>query len=255
MKSLFILILSACSSASFSQDSLTKKDLPGAERVIGLKFKESERDSLFDEVKNMVKEMDKMRQYPLDNSIPLSSWQNPVMPGMSFITKQDPVIMPLLKNIPIPNNRNELAFYSISELSSLIKNRKISSVDLTKFFITRLKKYGDTLQCIISLTEDIAMKEAAQADKEIAAGKYRGLLHGIPYGLKDLFSVKGTLTTWGAAPYKEQSIDNNAYVYTKMKEAGAVLVAKFSLGALAMGDYWYGGRTKNPWNLKRGSSG
>ncbi len=255
MKTLSIIILSACSYASFSQDSLTKKDLPGAERVIGLQFKEFERDSLFDEVKNMVKEMDKMRQYPLNNSIPLSAWQNPVLPGMTFITTQHPVTWHISKNIPLPHNTNELAFYSIPELSSLIKNRKISSVELTKFFIDRLKKYGDTLQCIISLTEDIAMKEAVQADKEITAGRYRGPLHGIPYGLKDLFSVKGTLTTWGAAPYKEQSIDNNAYVYTKLKEAGAVLVAKFTLGALAMGDYWYGGRTKNPWNLKRGSSG
>jgi len=99
------------------------------------------------------------------------------------------------------------------------------------------------------------MAEASQADQEIAAGKYRGPLHGIPYGLKDLFAVKGTKTTWGAAPYKDQRIDEDAYVFTKLKEAGAVLIAKFTLGALAMGDYWYGGRTKNPWNLKRGSSG
>jgi Asp-tRNA(Asn)/Glu-tRNA(Gln) amidotransferase A subunit family amidase len=101
----------------------------------------------------------------------------------------------------------------------------------------------------------MALAQARQADKEIATGKYRGLLHGIPYGLKDLFAVKGTKTTWGAAPYKDQVIDEDAYVYSKLKESGAVLVAKFTLGALAMGDYWYGGRTKNPWNLNYGSSG
>ncbi|MEJ7674736.1 MAG: amidase [Chitinophagaceae bacterium] len=99
------------------------------------------------------------------------------------------------------------------------------------------------------------MQQASQADREIASGNYRGPLHGIPYGLKDLFSVKGTKTTWGAEPYKDQTIDVDAYVYTKLKQAGAVLIAKFTLGALAQGDYWYGGRTKNPWNTKFGSSG
>jgi Asp-tRNA(Asn)/Glu-tRNA(Gln) amidotransferase A subunit family amidase len=128
-------------------------------------------------------------------------------------------------------------------------------VALTSFFIERIKAHGPTLQCVISVQEDIALAQARQADKEIAAGKYRGLLHGIPYGLKDLFAVKGTKTTWGAAPYKDQEIDEDAYVYAKLKESGAVLVAKFTLGALAMGDYWYGGRTKNPWNLNYGSSG
>jgi Asp-tRNA(Asn)/Glu-tRNA(Gln) amidotransferase A subunit family amidase len=137
----------------------------------------------------------------------------------------------------------------------LIKSKKITSVELTRFFIDRLKKYGDTLECIISLTEDIAMEQARQADREIASGNYRGPLHGIPYGLKDLFSVKGTKTTWGAEPYKNQLVNEDAFVYTQLKNAGAVLIAKFTLGALAMGDYWYGGRTKNPWNLKSGSSG
>lgn len=255
MKYLLLSCALCVSIFSFSQDTLTIKDIPAAERVIGLQFKEAERDSLFEAVKGNMQEYNKMRQYPLDNSVPLSTWQSPVLPGMKFNMKQDPVSWNIPSNISVPENKNELAFYSILQLASLIKNKKISSVELTKFFIARLKKFGDTLQCIISLTEDIAMAEAAQADKEIAVGKYRGPLHGIPYGLKDLFAVKGTKTTWGAAPFKDRIIDNNAYVYTKLKEAGAVLIAKFTLGALAMGDYWYGGRTKNPWNLKRGSSG
>jgi Asp-tRNA(Asn)/Glu-tRNA(Gln) amidotransferase A subunit family amidase len=180
--------------------------------------------------------------------------QKPVLAGMKFSTKQLPVNWNL-PNAKMPLNKNELAFYSLAELASLIKNKKISSVDLTLFFIDRLKKYGDTLRCVISITTEIAMQQARLADKEIAAGKYRGLLHGIPYGLKDLFAVRGTKTTWGAAPYKDQIIDDNAYVFTKLKEAGAVLVAKFTLGALAMGDYWYGGQTRNPWDLNVGSSG
>ncbi|MBC7588311.1 MAG: amidase, partial [Chitinophagaceae bacterium] len=196
-----------------------------------------------------------MRTFPLDNNMPLSTWQSPLLPGMKFYTKQLPVVWDIPANVVVPRNQNELAFYSIQQLASLIKNKKITSVALTQFFINRIKKYGDTLQCVISITEDIALEQAKQADKEIAAGKYRGPLHGIPYGLKDLFAVKGTKTTWGAEPYKNQTIDEDAFVYTKLKEAGAVLIAKFTLGALAMGDYWYGGRTKNPWNLKRGSIG
>ncbi len=255
MKILFIIPLLLSSKIAICQDSLSIKDIPAAERVIGLEFKQAERDSLFDDVKNTLKDYNKMRQYPLANNVPLSTWQTPVLPGMVFNTKQNKVSWDIPANISLPANKNELAFYPVLQLASLIKNKKISSVELTRFFIDRLKKFGDSLQCVISLTEDMAMEQAAQADKEIAAGHYRGPLHGIPYGLKDLFAVKGTKTTWGAAPYKDQMIDEDAYVYTKLKDAGAVLVAKFTLGALAMGDYWYGGRTKNPWNLKRGSSG
>ena len=252
----FLFSFLLCNTISgYCQDTLTIKDIAAAERVIGLQFKQAERDSLFNDVKNDVKEYEKMRQFKLDNSVPLSTWQSPALPGMEFNKRQDRVKWNIPSNISIPKNKNELAFYSVPELASLIKNKKISSVELTKFFIERLKKYGDTLQCVISLTEEIAMQQAAQADAEIAVGKYRGPLHGIPYGLKDLFAVKGTKTTWGAAPYKDQRIEEDAFVFTKLKEAGAVLIAKFTLGALAMGDYWYGGRTKNPWNLKRGSSG
>ena len=255
MKYFFLQLLLFVGIAAYSQDTLTIHDIPAAERVMGLQFKPAERDSLFDDVKSNMKEYQKMRQYKLDNSVPLSTWQSPVLPGMQFNRKQNPVNWNIPDNIVMPANKNELAFYNILQLASLIKNKKISSVELTKFFIDRLKKFGDTLQCVISLTENIAMQQAKQADQEIAAGKYRGPLHGIPYGLKDLFAVKGTKTTWGAAPYKNQVIDEDAFVYTQLKNAGAVLIAKFTLGALAMGDYWYGGRTKNPWNLKRGSSG
>ena len=255
MRSILLSMLVCSSISSFAQDTLTIKDLPAAERLIGLQLKQPERDSLFDAVKDNLKEYNRMRQYKLDNSVPLSTWQTPMLPGMKFNRKQNQVNWKIPSNVSMPSNKNELAFYSITQLASLIKNKKISSVELTKFFIERLKKFGDTLQCVISITEDIAMTEAIQADKEIAAGKYRGPLHGIPYGLKDLFAVKGTKTTWGAAPYKDQRIDEDAYVFTKLKEAGAVLIAKFTLGSLAMGDVWYGGKTKNPWNLKRGSSG
>ena len=239
---------------SSAQDSLTKKDIFAAARLMDLKYTDKEIDTMFDGVKENYLLFKAMHQQKLNNGAQMSMVQNPVLPGMTFPEKQEKIKWKSPKT-SMPVDKNDLAYYSIQELASLIKSKKISSVELTTFFIERIKKYGDSLECIISITEEMAMQQATQADAEIAAGKYKGLLHGIPYGLKDLFSVKGTKTTWGAAPYKEQVINEDAFVYTKLKEAGAVLVAKFTLGALAMGDYWYGGRTKNPWNLKQGSSG
>lgn len=240
---------------AFSQDTLTKSDLNSAARVLDLHFTQKEIDTMYEGVKENLAGYQLMHKQTLANSVPMSLWQSPVLPGMHFPEKQEPINWKIASKTMLPANRDDLAWYSILELASLIKNRKISSQELTRFFIDRIKKYGDSLHCVISVTEDIAMQQARQADDEIAKGKYKGPLHGIPYGLKDLFSVKGTKTTWGAAPYKEQVIDEDAFVYEQLRGAGAVLVAKFTLGALAMGDYWFGGRTRNPWNTKTGSSG
>lgn len=251
----YLLLLSFVSNYCLAQDSITIKDIISAEKIISVQFTETKNDSLSGGVRDRAKEYDKMHRFSLDNSVPMTMTQSPLLPYMDFNKKQLPVNFNIPTGVNLPANKNDLAFYSVPELASLIKNKKISSAELTKFFISRLRKYGDTLQCVISFTEDIAMQQAAEADKEIAAGNYRGLLHGIPYGLKDLFAVRGTKTTWGAEPYKNQVIDNDSYVYTKLKKAGAVLIAKLTLGALAMDDYWFGGRTKNPWNMLEGSSG
>lgn len=255
MRKIFIVFLLFTASAVLAQDSLTKNDLPAAARLIDLNFTQQEVDSMYDGVKENMLLYRLMHQKTLNNSVPMSLWQSPVLPGMRFNEKQEKQHWKIPAKVKLPENRNELAFYNILQLASLIKNKQISSVELTKFFIDRIRQYGDTLQCVITVTEEIAMQQAQRADEEIAAGKYRGPLHGIPYGLKDLFAVKGTRTTWGAAPYRNQVIEQDAFVYTQLQNAGAVLVAKFTLGALAMGDYWYGGRTKNPWNLLTGSSG
>jgi len=254
MKKYFLLPV-VISNFCFAQDSITVTDIRAAEKIISLHFTEDKEDSLVASVKDRSREYHKMHRFSLDNSIPMSMMQSPLLPSMELNKKQLPVKFIVPAGVNMPVNKNDLAFYSIPELASLIKSKKISSAVLTKFFIDRLRKYGDTLLCVISLTEDIAMRQATQADKEIAAGKYRGLLHGIPYGLKDLFSVRGTKTTWGAEPYKGQVIDNDSYVFSKLTQAGAVLVAKLTLGALAMDDYWFGGRTKNPWKMLEGSSG
>ncbi len=239
-----------------AQDSTIQKlDLFSTAKIFDLDFTTKEIDTLYSDVIDNLANYKAMHKLSLPNSIPLSMWQTPLLPGMKFNHKQTEINWALDNNIQLPNNKNDLAFYSIEQLASLIKNKKISSLELTKFFIERIKRWGDTLQCVISIQEDIAFQQAKKADEEIAKGQYKGLLHGIPYGLKDLFAVKGTKTTWGAAPYQNQVIEEDAYVYIRLKEAGAVLVAKFTLGALAMGDYWYGGRTKNPWNFMYGSSG
>jgi Asp-tRNA(Asn)/Glu-tRNA(Gln) amidotransferase A subunit family amidase len=257
MRKFFLFVLLICSATSFSQqtDTITKPDIKNAAKLFSINYTEQEIDSMYVYIRNRNREYNKRYQLKLQNSVPMSLWQSPVLPGMQFETEQKQVKWDLPKNVSLPANKNDLAFYSVLQLASLIKNKKMTSVELTQFFLDRIKKWGDTLQCVISITEDIAMQQARAADAEIAAGNYRGPLHGIPYGLKDLFAVKGTKTTWGASVYKDQVIDEDAYVYTKLKDAGAVLVAKFTLGALAQGDWWFGGRTKNPWNQNFGSSG
>jgi Asp-tRNA(Asn)/Glu-tRNA(Gln) amidotransferase A subunit family amidase len=257
MRKLFLLftLLVTLSSIAQQTDTVSRSDIKTAGKLFSIQFTDAEVDSMFFYIRNRTQQYNRRYQLKLENSVPMSLWQSPVLPGMQFETIQKKVKWELPKNVSLPSNKNDLAFYSVLQLAALIKSKKITSVELTQFFLDRIKKWGDTLQCVISVTEDIAMQQAGAADAEIAAGNYRGPLHGIPYGLKDLFSVKGTKTTWGAAPFKDQVIDEDAYVYTKLKEAGAVLVAKFTLGALAQGDWWYGGRTKNPWNQNFGSSG
>jgi Asp-tRNA(Asn)/Glu-tRNA(Gln) amidotransferase A subunit family amidase len=162
----------------------------------------------------------------------------------------------ILSTIPAaPARVEDVAFASVVEMGNLIQSRKITSLELTKMYIARLKRYDPALHFVITLTEDRALKQSAAMDAEIAAGKYRGPLHGIPWGAKDLLAVKGYPTTWGAGGFERQSFDEDATVVQRLDSAGAVLIAKFTLGALAMGDKWFGGRTRNPWNPKQGSSG
>lgn len=154
-----------------------------------------------------------------------------------------------------PENELDLAFAPVHVLARLLRARKITSMELTKLCLTRLEKHDPALLCVITLTRKRALEQAARADKEISAGRWRGPLHGVPYGLKDLFAVKGYPTTWGAKCFEDQVLDEDCAVYERLRDAGAVLCAKLTLGALAMGDVWYGGKTRNPWNPEQGSSG
>ena len=250
MKNICIAFLLICATAN-AQDTISKSTVQQASIIMDVKFSDKEIDMMLPDLKDNLADYRKMHLLPLNNSIAMSMAQR-LQPDNAVQRK---IVWQYDKNIHLPVNKNDLAFYSIQQLGSLLRNKLITSKELTTFFINRIKKYGDTLQCVVSITEDIAMQQANQADENFKKGIDKGPLQGIPYGLKDLFAVKGTKTTWGAAPYKEQIIEEDAFVYTRLKESGAVLIAKFTLGALAMGDYWFGGRTKNPWNLERGSSG
>lgn len=234
---------------------ITKEMVAAAEKLIGLEFTEVERDSMLEGLKEQLEDYQSIRNIPLDNSVPPAILFNPIPAGLKFDSTRTPFKMSPAKNIILPTNPEDLAFYSVRQLAELIRTRKITSEQLTRLYLDRLKKYGPKLECVITLTEDLALGQARRADEEIAAGKYRGPLHGIPYGAKDLLAVKGYKTTWGAAPYKDQVIDEDATVIKRLEDAGAVLVAKLTMGALAWGDVWYGGKTRNPWNLEQGSSG
>lgn len=220
-----------------------------------LDFSSAEADSMIDNITYFKSIYVRMHKELPPNDLAFPFAFQPAPAGYTLPAKQQKISWTIPTNIDLPANRDDLAFYSLPQLASLLKNKKITSVALTQFFIGRLKKWGDTLQSVITLTEDLAMEQARAADREIAAGRYRGPLHGIPYGLKDLFAVKGYKTTWGSAPYKDQMLDEDAYVYTRLKDAGAVLCAKLSMGALANNNKWFGGETRNPWNLSQGSSG
>lgn len=241
--------------AGFAQSALDTADLNRAAKATGLKFTPSELDSMVSGVKENVENYERMRTLPIPNSLSFPFEFKPAPPGFEIPVKQLPVKWNLTANTSLPANKEDLAFFSITQLASLVKSKKISSVELTKFFLARLKKWGDTLECVITITEDTALAQAKRADEEIKKGMYKGPLHGIPYGLKDLFAVKGYKTTWGSVPYKEQVINEDAFVYQQLRNAGAVLCAKLTLGELAFNDLWFGGRTKNPWNIKSGSSG
>jgi len=256
MRKLFIPFVLLITVHCFGQSHKdTIKQLQQTASLYDLQFTDAEADSMIENIYSWRRIYTRMHQTLPKNDIPFPFAFQPAPHWMKVPTNQQKVAWSIPGNVPLPKDRNELAFYSIKQLASLIKSRKISSVELTKFFLERLKKYGDTLQSVITLTEDLALQQAKQADDEIKKGIYKGPLHGIPYGLKDLFAVKGYKTTWGSTPYKDQYVDGDAYVYTRLREAGAVLCAKLSLGALAYNNKWFGGETKNPWNLKQGSSG
>jgi len=249
---LMFFVLFSCKT---DHEKIDSKTVQLAQKIVDLQFTDTEIDSMLQSLNNFRNDYQKIRTVEIGNKIAPRLYFDPRPHNFNPPGKQEIIQWQIPENLELPENIEDLAFYPVAELANLIKNQKISSVQLTEMYLNRLKKYGDTLECVVSLTEELALKQAQKADEEIAQGKYRGPLHGIPYGVKDLFAVEGYKTTWGAAPYKNQQIDQTATVIKKLEDAGAVLVAKLTLGALAMGDVWFDGVTKNPWDLNQGSSG
>lgn len=241
---------------------ITQEMIQQAEQVAGLEFTDPERELMVEGVNRALANYEKLRAITLDNSVPPAFQFNPILPGMTFdnapkSNNRRPARAQSDRShrVAVPAHLEEVAFWQVTQLSRLIRSRKVSAVELTKMYLERLRRYDPKLLCVVTLTEELALKQAQQADAELAAGRYRGPLHGIPWGAKDLLATRGYKTTWGAMPYKEQVIDEDATVVKRLEEAGAVLVAKLTLGALAWGDVWFGGKTRNPWNMEEGSSG
>ena len=246
---IFFIILS-CS----SEKRALNQDAKGMENLAGLDFTQSERDTMLQTLSVLRGKYDTLRTVELPNSIPFPLYFDPRIPGQVIPKGRENY---LFQEFPTrrPDNIEDCAFFTIGQLAHLMRTQQVSSVELTEMYLDRLKRYGPELECVVTLTEDLALKQASMADEEIRRGRYLGPLHGIPYGAKDLLAVPGYKTTWGATTHKDQIIDETATIIKKLEDAGAVLVAKLTLGALAWGDVWFGGKTRNPWNIEQGSSG
>jgi Asp-tRNA(Asn)/Glu-tRNA(Gln) amidotransferase A subunit family amidase len=259
---------------------VTEEMIRQAEWVAGMEFNDAKRKLMLEDVNKHLQAFGKLRQVSLDNSVPPALWFHPAprlergagasKPARSASGPAGARRAPLIRSgrppsAPLraggagaghrPDSPEDLAFAPVATLAALLRSKLVSSVELTRLYLGRLRRYDPALKAVITYTEELGMEQAKRADREIAAGRYRGTLHGIPWGAKDLLAVPGYRTTWGSVPYKEQVRPEKATVVARLEEAGAVLVAKLSVGELAWGDVWFGGTTKNPWNLKEGSSG
>ena len=237
-------------------EEITVATIACAEEIAGLKFSDEQRQQMVDGLKNQESQIEQLHAVKLDNSVAPAVIFDPVPPGVTLAL---PARHTSVRSRPtpraVPRDLEELAFLPVTELAELVRRRRVTSTQLTEMYLARLKRYDPVLKAVITLTEDRARRQAKAADEEIARGHYRGPLHGIPWGAKDLLAVKGYKTTWGAGAYRDQVIDADATVVQRLDAAGAVLVAKLTLGELAQGDIWFGGTTKNPWNVAQGSSG
>src|SRR5205809_876135 len=238
---------------------INKDTMHHAEKLIGIELTDKQEEMALPGVNRNLDSYEVVRKIdvPLDTEPAVVF--HPALPGFHIKRATSKTKFKFGRNEPAQfKSIEDLAFATVPQLAELIRTKKVSSVELTKMYLARLKRYGPKLLCIVTLTEDLAMKQAQDADNDLKRGKYRGPLHGIPWGAKDLFATKGIKTTWGAEPFRDQMIDYDSTVVERLRAAGAVLVAKLSMGALAQGPKWFGGVTRNPWlpdEDRTGSSG
>jgi Asp-tRNA(Asn)/Glu-tRNA(Gln) amidotransferase A subunit family amidase len=235
---------------------ITPQTIACAEEIAGIKLEPEQRTLLVDELKQHRQRVERLRQVPLPNDVPPALVFDPVPPGGSVEAgRSGRMVRSRVAVRERPGSAEELAFAPVTVLSELVRRRKVSSVELTRLYLDRIRRLDPIVHAVITVTEERALRQAQAADEEIRRGKYRGPLHGIPWGAKDLLAVAGYPTTWGTAPFREQVIPEDAEVVRRLDLAGAVLVAKLTLGELAWGDVWFGEMTRNPWKPEQGASG
>ncbi len=242
-------VLPACTVATDANEDITIETLEAAEKIAGIELSNDERKDILKGVQNNLEKYERFREQKIDYFSFPSIVFNPVPPGLQLNEDRKLAVFTDIQ-VQRPGKLEEVAFYSALQLAHLLKTQQISSLELTEMFLTRLKRYNTSLEFVITFTEELALKQAKKADSEIRAGNYKSLLHGIPYGIKDLFAVKGYRTTWGTKVFKDRILDIDATVVQKLEASGAVLVAKLATGELASGEKWFGGKTKSPWTLR-----
>ena len=251
------LLPGALAAVADDADTITIEMVQAAQSIAGLSFTRAEQQTIVERLngdRSPRSGFDLLHDAKLGNDTQPAIVFNPVLPGMQLPTQRGPMKR-RKPDVTMPGSDAELAFLPVTHLARLIETRQVKPTELAELYIAQLKEHDRKLHCVVNLTEEIALRQAKRADQELAAGTYRGPLHGVPWGVKDLLAVRGTKTTWGMSPYKERVIATDATVYRKLTEAGAVLVAKLSTGALAVTARWYGGLTKNPWNTEQDASG
>jgi Asp-tRNA(Asn)/Glu-tRNA(Gln) amidotransferase A subunit family amidase len=268
LKTVPVVVAGGLAAPAFAQQGqdeqsgrISKEALDQAEKVLGVDFSDQEQEQALRGVNRNLEAFEALRKVDISHDVEPPLVFHPYLPGKAPKPGATPgaKIKVALTPPPHTSKLDDLAFLPVTSLAPLVQRREVSSTDLTKMYLERLKTYGPKLNCVVTLTEELALAQAAQADREIRAGGYKGPLHGIPWGAKDLFATRGIPTTWGAGPYQNQVFDYDATIVERLRDAGAVLVAKLSMGALAQGDRWFRGQTKNPWNpddpQRGGSSG
>ena len=226
-----------------------------AGRLAGLEFSATDRERMLEGIRNNLAGFRELHSLQIDQNVPPPLYFNPTVPGQKFDDAKRLFAVADSAQVTRPDNLDELAFWPVTALSQLVESRQVTATELTDLYLSRIERFDDVLRSVITVTADRAMEQATRADDEISRGRYRGPLHGIPWGAKDLLATRGYRTTWGFKAYENQVIDMDATVIERLDAAGAILVAKLSTGEIARGDYWLGIQTKNPWKTDEGSGG
>ena len=235
--------------------AITSEMIAAAAQLAGLRISEVDREQMVAGINANLASYEALREIHIDQNVPPPLYFNPAVPGQTFSNERKPFVRGARSRVTRPANLDDVAFWPVTDLSQLIESRQVSSEELTRMYLDRIARHDPLLNCVITLTEELAIEQATQADHELAAGNYRGPLHGIPWGAKDVIAKRGYRTTWGSEAYRDQTVDLDATVVSRLEAAGAVLVAKLSTGEIARGDRWFDKQTRNPWKTDEGSGG